>query len=253
MEAFDIKPTFNKRYEIQEVLNSIHEYGFTRIPDFVSSEKLKELNLVFKLGLAHDNYPYGYGKLARFDVLPTELSFAKIFFEEQFFQEVISKYWEESSEIIQEYSFIHDFKFDPNTIYGNLHFDRRHQLKFMLYLTDVDSKKHGAFCAIPKSNVLGKSLYSQSWKSALSLESNDYAQIEKNARLLPDNDSRYKSLPFRIVEDNLSLNKFSLNDSYTLTGPAGTLIIFDTHVLHLGGLVEDNFERKTIRLHTFPK
>ena len=253
MEAFDIKPTFNCKYEIQDVHDCIYEYGFARIPDFVSSEKLKELNFVFELGLTYDNYPYGYGKLARFDVLPSELSSAKRFFEEQFFQEVITKYWKANSRIFQEYSFIHDFKFDPNTIYGNLHFDRRHQLKFMLYLTDVDSKKHGAFCAIPKSNILGKSLYAQSWKNALSLESNDYSQIEINARLLPDSDSRYKSLPFRIVEDNLSLNGFSLDDTLSLTGSAGTLIIFDTHVLHLGGLVEDNLERKTIRLHTFPK
>lgn len=85
IEAFDIKPTFNRRYEIQDVHDCIYEYGFARIPDFVSSEELKELNLVFELGLTYDNYPYGYGKLARFDVLPTELSSAKRFFEEQFF------------------------------------------------------------------------------------------------------------------------------------------------------------------------
>ncbi len=154
----------------------------------------------------------------------------KDFSRNNFFQEVITKYWKANSQIIQEHSFIHDFKFDPNTIYGNLHFDRRHQLKFMLYLTDVDSKKHGTFCAIPKSNTLGKSLYAQSWKNALSLESNDYSQIKIYARLLPEGDSRYKSLPFRIIEDNLSLNGFSLDDTLSLTGSAGTLFVFDTHV-----------------------
>lgn len=249
MKSFDVE----KGQKTNVAIDCIHEYGFTRISNFANDETLNELKSAFDLGLAYNNYPYGYGKLARFDVMPPQLCFVKNFFDNEFFQELIIDFWGGDLKIVQEFSFIHDFRYDPNTIYGNLHFDRKHQLKFMLYLTDVSSEKDGAFSAIPKSHNHGKNLYFESWKSTFNLDSNDYLVIKEHARNCPDSDPRYKTLPFRIMEDNLALNGFSINDIHAVTGSAGTLIIFDTHVLHLGGLVCENHERKTIRLHTFPR
>ena len=59
MEAFDIK-LFNKNFKIQDVLNSIDEYGFVRILDFVSSEKLKELNVKRPKPVAGAESNYSY-------------------------------------------------------------------------------------------------------------------------------------------------------------------------------------------------
>lgn len=247
MEEFDLIEKNNA----SKTISLINKYGFVRFPNFIRGENMDELLSAFECGLMQDNYKYGYGKMSRFDKLPKQLGIIEHFFGDIFFQKIIEGFWNSVS-ITKEYLFIHDFKYDANTIYGHLHFDRRHQLKFMIYLTDVQSKNHGAFCAIPKSNSLGKDLYMRSWRKALCLNTNDYNKIEQMAHEIPDNDHRYKSLSFSIHNNSLIMRDL-LYQAIPVTGLAGTLIIFDTHVLHLGGVVADKFERKTLRLHTFPE
>ena len=253
IQNFDIKNISPKSNEVQHILDSIKEFGFIRICEFVDLDRLEVLQKEFEYGLSFNNYKYGYGKMARFDKLDKKLSSIKKFFDEPFFKAIIQEFWSEFPEITNEYSFVHDYKYDDTTIYGHLHFDRRHQLKFMLYLTDVHTINYGAFSAIPKSNYLGKRLYEGSWKKALNIETANYDEIDRLARLVPDDDYRYRAIPLLVTENDLNLNKCSLHKVIPLTGEAGTLIIFDTHVLHRGGVVQENFERKVLRLHSFPK
>jgi len=239
--------------DAKSVLSIVHKFGFACIPNFVNTQELGRIKFEFEEGLVFNNYTYGYGQAARFvDTLPNNLIYIRQFFERAFFQQVLNNFWD--NDLIElEYAFVHDFKYDENTIYGKLHYDRRHQLKFMLYLTDVLSKSHGAFSAIPGSVIIGKELYANSWKKALVLSTDDYKEIDKSARLVSDSDPRYKALPFRIIEDKLPIEEYQINESCSLIGTAGTLIVFDTHTLHFGGLVSDNLERKVLKLHSYPK
>ena len=107
---------------------------------------------------------------------------------------------------------------------GYLHFDRIYTFKFILYLTDCD-KSNGAFSCVPGSHINGKYL-----RSRIS---------DKN---------KYSEMKNRIFIDYPDLG-YTESDVVPIEGPAGTLIVFDTDLFHLGGLVENGKERKLIRLH----
>jgi len=112
----------------------------------------------------------------------------------------------------------HDFRNDqgvaPN---GYLHFDKIPTLKFMLYLTDCEASS-GAFSCIPGSHVVGR---------RLRLESPD-------DNIIPESNS-----PLSCFHDMAE----------PITGPAGTVIVFHTDILHYGGRVEDGRERIVARSH----
>jgi len=105
---------------------------------------------------------------------------------------------------------------------GYLHYDRIHTFKFILYLTDSD-KQSGAFSYIPESHLDGKYLRTR------------------------DTNKNYEDQTNRVLIDHPDL--CSEEDIVSVDAPAGSLIILDTDLFHLGGMVEDGKERKLIRLH----
>ena len=121
----------------------------------------------------------------------------------------------------------HDYRNDQGVSRnGVLHFDRLWTFKYMLYLTDVD-ETCGPFSVIPGTHVDGSFLRTQATEKAM----NEYDQI-KNWPLVD-----YPELEY--TEDHI----------VPITGKAGTLIIFETDLFHLGGVLEDEKDRLIIRSH----
>jgi len=246
-----------KEFDLHTPLDSnatlalLREFGFVRCVDFVTGDILKSLIDSFESAILYENYIYGYGKMSRFEELPHSLLSVSSLFSTPFFQQVVEGFWGKEVKLCTEYAFVLDTVYNVDTIYGHLHFDRRRQLKFMLYLTDVLSKDDGAFSVIPKSHVLGKEMYIESWKHVLRMSSSDSQEIERMADSTPDNHPNYKSLPFIANHPLFTDFNIKIEEVEPITGSAGTLIVFDTHTLHLGGHVCENHMRKSIRMHSF--
>jgi len=99
-----------------------------------------------------------------------------------------------------------------------LHFDKRQVLKFYFYLSDTD-EKNGAMRASPGTNHIIRRLRLEA------MERNNLDEIDNVL-----SDEHVHSIP--------------------ISGPAGTLIVFDTDVAHGAGRVCPGLQRRTIRGHT---
>jgi hypothetical protein len=147
-------------------------------------------------------------------------------------------------------AFTRDCNPDPRAVYGKLHYDRRHQLKFIVYLNDVD-ETNGAFGCIPASHGLGRTLFHKGWRQVLNLKTDDPAEIEEAAAEVPEDRPEYRLVPC-VLENMSTIGDFiPQRDRLSIDGPAGTLVAFDTHLLHYGGMVATSKERWTLKGHTF--
>ena len=106
---------------------------------------------------------------------------------------------------------------------GYLHFDRIYTFKYFIYLTDVN-ENCGPFSVVPKSHIKGKELRLQT-------------------------KGEYEELKNRILLDYPDLG-YTSDEVVPVLGNAGDLMIFDTDLFHLGGVVKENNERLIIRGHT---
>jgi hypothetical protein len=130
---------------------------------------------------------------------------------------------------------------DPHAIYGRPHFDRRHQLKIFIYLSDVEAKD-GPTLVASESRERRERRWSEAWRAALSLDNaTDLDKIHHMVSAIPDGTAEYKNVQCEVDVDRPSLTP--------LTGPAGTVVCFDTSITHCGGLVAGNGHRKTVRRH----
>jgi hypothetical protein len=109
---------------------------------------------------------------------------------------------------------------------GYLHFDRNWAFKILVYLSDVE-EGCGPFSAVPKSHHLGKSLRQLGW----------------------DKYNKFEKIPNRADIDFPDVKKL-LGDVQPIYGKAGTVIIFNSDVFHLGGVVKPGKERWIIRSHS---
>lgn len=116
----------------------------------------------------------------------------------------------------------HEFKHDIMERNKWLHFDRWRTLKAMVYLTDVVDGC-GPFSVVPKTH-----------KKA--------APIRR----------KFKNLPYENRLNRIELDYPELmQEPIGLFGKAGTLILFDSDVFHLGGNISEGNERKLIRSHWY--
>lgn len=128
---------------------------------------------------------------------------------------------------------------------GYLHFDRNVALKYFLYLNDV-SEENGAFYIQPNSHKLGKKLREKAWGKFIPTEKNNL--IEKIIiRLFGKN--------FSDIKNRLEIDYeqyFEPKKLIPVEGKAGTLIVFDTDVFHLGGRIKKKgMERLVLRMHNY--
>lgn len=108
---------------------------------------------------------------------------------------------------------------------GYLHFDRIWTFKYFYYLTDVEALNDGPLQVVPKSHRLG---------TRMRLEQSTKPYEQQKNRIEIDYPEVYNSLESEITP---------------IFGKAGTLIVFNTDIFHMGGKVSDGHERKVCRLH----
>ena len=261
-----------KDSEPENVVSILGEFGVALIKNFIPKKKVIELLEESSNATSnYRNYKNPFGDCARFSlnpisenlsisrdlekgknlkVLPEEFHGTRSLFNLPFFKEIILSYLGNNAGFMEVVVFTKDHIPDKNTVYGLLHFDRRHQLKFMIYLNDV-SKENGAFCCIPKSHIVGKELYYKGWAKTLKVESNNESSIDSLAINTSEDSPTYKLIPC-VYEGQTKLKHIDLiNDRKYIEGKAGDLVIFDTHLLHLGGFVANGKERLTLKGHTF--
>lgn len=221
LKDFQVKSLSEKH----KVVETIKQYGICKINNFLSGQILDDLTKEVK------------------DVLekPSELAYAfgkvQILRKANCYSPVINKVFlsKEMLEVAQDYMgcpnlnyevFVtHDYRHDNGLARnGYLHFDRAFTFKFLIYLSDVD-ENCGPFSIVPRSHFKGKKLREKT--------ANDQYEDKKN----------------RIFLDYPELG-YTEEDIVPVLGEAGDLIIFDTDVFHMGGVVKEGFERLLIRGHT---
>ena len=104
-----------------------------------------------------------------------------------------------------------------------LHFDRYRCMKALVYLEDTD-ENCGPFTIVEKSHTKG---------------------VELRRRFI--NQSNYESIKNRIDIDYPEIE----NKLKPIVGPAGTTILFDTDLFHMGGSIEEGRSRTVIRAHWY--
>lgn len=203
---------------------SLRNFGLCVVDDWVSDTELDRLNIELQRSVANPktdaNADFNPGKIAvrkRSEIgeaLPeTHRQFSNPIFEE------VARNYVGRHIAFNDDIFITDHSADDRVILP-LHYDRLWCLKFYLYLKDT-SQNDGAFEAIPGSH---------------------HAAGRRRRYLLSRGVPAFK-LPNR--EDPVGLK-----GAYPLEGKAGTLIVFDSDVLHKGGVVGAGGRRLVMRGHT---
>lgn len=124
---------------------------------------------------------------------------------------------------LQDIFVTHEYKTGSKARNNFLHFDRLRSLKVLVYLTDV-GLQDGPFSLVKGSHTTGMKLR-RGFSSF-----NDYEE-KKN----------------RIDIDYPEINY----DLRPITGPAGTTVVFDSDVFHMGGDVKEGGERLIVRSHWY--
>jgi hypothetical protein len=258
---------------VREICEGLRKEGVVRVPNFIDSEDVTSLLEEAKIAVTSANYRHAYGDCCRYsldeisrhlslsrelisgrhlDKLPVSFKSSRAILGSHLFQRVIREYLGPQAGFMEVIAFTKDYIPDSHAVYGKLHYDRRHQLKVIVYLNDVD-EYNGAFSCIPGSHVLGERLFVDAWRKVLGLADDAQAdEIKYQAARVPEDLPVYRTLP--CVFDNHSLIGDFLpdRDCVSLSGQAGTLVIFDTHLLHRGGFVQRvGQERWTLKGHTF--
>ena len=257
----------------EEACDKLRAHGVARIPGFCSADELGRLSSEARLATrAKANYRNPYGPCARFTldrirpelarsrdllegeflpVLPDLFPDTRSFLEGDFFRETVDGFFDGNSGFMEVVAFTRDHIPDRKAVYGHLHFDRRHQLKFILYLNDVD-EKNGAFGCIPNSHTLGRELFLAGWRKALDLPDASQRAVTLAAEATPEDAPQYHRVPCMQGKRRL-IGPFDVaRDSRIVAGASGTLVVFDSHLLHFGGFVtQPDRDRWTLKGHTF--
>lgn len=134
----------------------------------------------------------------------------------------------------------HEFNRDTKAIYGVPHFDRRHQLKVFIYLTDVrehDGPTHVATEAPSQFHAR----WINAWRDALDIGDASDLEVLEQVRATPEDTPAYRSVSCEVELPRRSFEP--------LVGDAGTIVFFDTSLAHFGGLVDGAGTRQTVRRH----
>lgn len=253
----------------EEFCTKLRMFGVVRVPGFLSPADTKLLLEEAKLATtSFANYRNPYGPCSRFslhqllphlarsrdlikgdtlDELPADFRHSRELFTAELFRVTTRAYLGPGSGFMEVVAFTRDHVADPEAMYGKLHYDRRHQLKFILYLNDVD-QSNGAFGCIPGSHRAGRKLFLQRWREALALQTSDAEEIDAAAAATPEDTRVYASV--RCLLDRGEA--IAVKRKISIDGPAGTLVAFDTNLLHFGGFVTTpHRERWTLKGHTF--
>ena len=209
----------------QEALSAVHNIGLYICPELVDSKTvsvIKEQTIeLFKVKGTND---YKFGTAMNLGGIVEQDGPIGDFFNRTELHDMAASYGlTDGRAVMSTHEYRNDQGIERN---GDLHFDRTHTFKFFLYLTDC-YEDDGAFRYCPKSRGLGETLRKEATKKA---------------------NANYSSIANRMEIDYPHLN-YTAQKAKPLEGPSGTLFIFDTDTLHMGGILQSGHERMVIRSH----
>ncbi|MHB1207073.1 MAG: phytanoyl-CoA dioxygenase family protein [Rhodospirillaceae bacterium] len=222
--------THERLEPLAEVAEAVRRWGIAIFPGLVTGDVLAGLNREFDLMIAN-RHALGvpldeYGnivnlRLNRERLSPQHFPVTSHFFAQPFMAAIADAYFGPGAYRLNGEIFVSDLAetTGPQTAPPfALHFDKRQVLKFFVYLTDTD-EANGAMRVLPGSNLRNRRMREQAMtEHAL----NDIANV------LPEPET----------------------PSFPISGPAGTLFIFDTDVCHGASRVLPGRHRRSMRGHT---
>lgn len=238
-----------RSFEISKLKSILDQKGIFKIDSYLTLPEIDSIKSeVLKYHKTNGKtYPFG-STYAINDLkhLPSD-SFQKSIFSKRWMKELFLAYNNNISKgFFSSIYSTHDYKFDGSIgRNGFLHFDRNASLKFFLYLNDV-TKENGAFYIQPGSNKLGKKLREKAWGKLIPTPNDNF--IKKIFQ-------KFFGKTFNQVKNRIEIDYPELYDSSKLIpveGKAGTLIVFDSDIFHLGGLIEKKgLVRLVLRMHSY--
>ena len=237
MQHFDLNPDAST----EQVISLLQSEGVVRITDYhkdISTIKDELLSVFNKM---EANYPYG--KAIRSDNpeswnLSDTPSVVSFFRNSEWMFKVATGYQKLRAgfqrDIFSTYDYLHNNGVGPQ---GWAHFDRHQRFKFFLNITDVDEES-GPLSVSPASHHLTRELRNAhpnpnditKWR--FGRFSGDPGHCDH----WPDPQNHYPDIKYDLIP---------------MTGPAGTLIIFDSNIIHKGGNVDPGKERIVVRSHSW--
>jgi len=216
--------------KIQKTLENLKVNGYQVVENFINESEVKLLEKYFDdfLSDQNDNFPLHVNtkflKSKNLFLNSKDNDYIKKFssiIDNPYINKIaklyLKKNFEPSKLMIYKTEGLDDKSFIDNSKYAFVpHTDETYFLKFFIYLTDVDIT-HGPLNVVPKSHSIFKK------------KRHDW--ILKNKNYLKRNKVDY-SLENKMIP---------------LVGKKGTMIIFDTDMLHKAGIIEKNKLRKVIR------
>lgn len=230
----------------ERIVAGLRKHGYVALPECLSPSAVETLDTEFERArpsLPAYSYPFG-------DQYRVNGSDMKALFGRTMpatcstlltgpLAEVCTRYGADEGQDLLVWS--HEFNRDPEAIYGIPHFDRRHQLKIFVYLTDVDVQ-HGPTHVADEDPSEFHARWLDAWRSALGLNSAGDNEVLHAVHATSEDSSIYRSVACQV---DLPRTTFR-----PLTGNAGTIVIFDTSLAHFGGLISDSASaRRTVRRH----
>lgn len=237
MERFDL----NTQAHPHEVVQTLNKYGVARITGYTKDVSLIKSELLSIFEKREVNY--SFGKAIRSDnpsswdlaETPTVTSF---FRNSEWMYKVATGYQQLNvgfqRDIFSTYDYISDQGVGPQ---GWAHFDRLQRFKFFLNVTDV-CEQCGPLTVSPGSHHMTKRLRSMEpdpnnitkWRFGR------FYGDDGRCDFWDEPQNHYPEIEYELVP---------------ITGPAGTLIIFDSDVIHKGGNVQPGNERIVVRSHSW--
>lgn len=216
----------------EDLAESVRQNGIAVFPGLLSAEMLQQLNSEFDQLIASHVAGVGpfvvdsYDRLVNVRVTrdklpPSNYTAIQSLFSQSYMADVSQTFFGQDGFRLNGEIFVTELGEGPEKLDAPpfaLHFDKRQVLKFFFYLTDTDHT-NGAMRASPGSSRIIRDVR---------LEASSSGDLNNIPNVLPDID--VPSLP--------------------ITGPAGTMFVFDTDMAHGASRVNPGKTRKSLRGHT---
>ena len=222
------------------IVEQLKQNGFFVIKPFIEEHLLATMSaeLLDLFDKVDDDDDYVYGKVIASMSLKTwdlnKTPTVRALFKGPTWMEKIAKGYQKIDDGVNlDLISTFDYKSDAGEANnGWAHFDRRQKFKFMIYLSDVD-ENCGPFSVVPGTQNLGREL-----------------RLKDNSK---HRFGRYFGDPGICENYSEPQNHFPdyEYEMKRLTGKMGTIIIFDSDLIHQGGQVGPNQKRLIVRGHSW--
>lgn len=230
-----------------DVVQVVRDFGIARIPNYLNDVgPIKEEVLEMFEGISSN---YENGKAIRSDQnwdLSRSPKTSSFFKDSKWMLEITRKYQDVflgffQGAIFATHDYIADQGIGPQSW---AHFDRLQRFKFFLYLTDVE-EDCGAFHADPGSHKITKELRKADpnpgrvdrWRFGRHFgDKGICGEKDHQDGAINGSQNHYPDIEYNLTP---------------ITGPAGTLIVFDSDVIHKGGAVSPGRSRLVVRGHSW--